>query len=553
MNVISEPTATRCAVHGGDISQNREVHTPQGPLFGSIDDKGSSVFKGIPYAVAPIGELRWKPPVAIPDWSDLRDATRFGPACIQPHLSSDSIYADDPIAMSEDCLSLNVWVSEPARKLPVMVWIHGGGLLTGSSASTMYDGTRFAADGVVLVSINYRLGIFGYLAHPDLSVESPDGASGNYGLLDQIEALKWVRRNIAAFGGDPENVTIFGESAGALSVMHLMASPLAKGLFAKAIASSAYMISTPDLRAPLHGMPSAEQIGGFVSAALNAPDIAALRAIDATTLSEVTTKAGFMPQATIDNWSLRRQLVDSFDLGEQAPVPLIAGFNSGEIRTLRFLAPPIPVNAKTYEKEIRRLYGDLAGKFLCLYPPTDLEESILAATRDGIYGWTAQRLVHKQAALGMPSFLYYFNHSYPEADALAIPAFHACEVPYVFGNVRTGVPLPVNWPAPAPTPAEMALSDLMLGCWTSFAKTGTPSLDGGTAWPPFAEEEAYMEFRESAATSTKLLPGAYRLQEEIVSRRRHAGGLPWLANIGIASEIIPPAPHLAGSIEKRMQ
>ncbi|MBA2934060.1 carboxylesterase family protein [Sphingomonas sp. CGMCC 1.13654] len=515
------------------------VHAPQGAVAGVIGDHGVRVFRGIPYAMPPLGELRWKPPVAASDWSDTRDASRFGAACVQPASPSGSIYADEPPEMSEDCLTLNVWSPADAQKAPVMVWIHGGALLTGFSGSTMYDAARLAAEGVVVVSINYRLGIFGFLAHPGLSAESPQGVSGNYGLLDQIEALRWVERNIEAFGGDPANVTVFGESAGGLSVMHLLVSPLARGLFAKAIASSAYMISTPALEASVHGLPSGEQIGSSVSAALQAPDVAALRAIDAAVLSEVANKGGFMAQATIDGWSLTRQLVESFDLGEQAPVPLIAGFNAGEIRTLQVLAPPVPDDAATYEAAIRERYGDLADAFLALYPASDLEESVLAATRDGIYGWTAQRLVEKQAGLGVSSFLYYFDHSYPSADARGIPAFHACEVPYVFGRLGPGVELPHNWPAPPPTSDEVALSDAMIGYWASFAKTGTPVASGAPAWPTYGSGKTYLAFREQPAASDHLLPGAYALQEEVVTRRRHVGGLPWLTNIGIASEPIP--------------
>ena len=206
------------------------------------------VFKGIPYALPPVGSARWKPPSPMPRWAGVRKATEFGPACFQPKAQLSSIYAWTPVPMSEDCLTLNIWAPTGARKAPVFFWIHGGALTTGSSRDALYDGARLAEQGIVVVSINYRLGVLGWLAHPELSEESPLGISGNYGLLDQIEALQWVRRNIGAFGGDPSNVTIAGESAGGLSVMYLMAAPPARGLFAKAIAESAYMISTPELK-----------------------------------------------------------------------------------------------------------------------------------------------------------------------------------------------------------------------------------------------------------------------------------------------------------------
>jgi len=198
------------------------VRAPTGAVSGEAQGK-INIFKGMPYALPPVGAARWKPPVAMPAWKEVKDAKAFGAACIQPKSRSGSIYANEPAVMSEDCLFLNVWAPQGAKKAPVFVWIHGGALTTGSSSEPMYDGLKLADRGVVVVSINYRLGVLGYLAHPQLSAESAEGISGNYGLLDQIEALRWVQKNIAAFGGDPANVTIAGESAGGLSVMYLMA------------------------------------------------------------------------------------------------------------------------------------------------------------------------------------------------------------------------------------------------------------------------------------------------------------------------------------------
>jgi para-nitrobenzyl esterase len=516
------------------------IATTQGQVAGTTLATGTRVFRGIPYARPPIGAARWTPPAPAAAWTGTRDATKFGPACFQPKSPATSIYADDPPAMSEDCLSLNVWTPKAAAKAPVMVWIHGGALVGGYSGSTMYDGANIAAKGVVVVSINYRLGILGFLAHPGLSAESPHGVSGNYGLLDQIAALKWVKANIAAFGGDPANVTIFGESAGGLSVMDLLASPLARGLYGKAIAESAYMINTPALKATSHGTPSGEAIGTMVAAAFKAPDVAALRAIPAETLATTAPRLGYAPLPTVDGWVLDKQLVDTFDAGEQAHVPLLAGFNSGEIRTLRMLAPPIPADAATYEKTIRAHYGDLADAFLKLYPATRLEDSVLAATRDGIYGWTAQRLVDKQTAAGQPAFLYYFDHSYPEADARNIPAFHASELAYVFGSVRTRTMMTANWAKPPSDARETGLSDAIISYWTSFAATGVPAAPGQARWAPYANDAAYMAFRDAPVAGTDLLPGSYALDEEVVCRRRRAGNQPWLFNIGLAAGTIPP-------------
>ncbi len=275
-------------------------------------------------------------------------------------------------------------------------WIYGGALWGGANRDSIYDGARLAERGVIVVTINYRLGVLGWLAHPELSAESPLHVSGNYGLLDQIEALRWVRRNIGAFGGDASNVTIAGESAGGLSVMYLLAAPEARGLFAKAIAQSAYMVSTPELKHAKYGTPSAEDSGVQLAAALHAPNIAALRAVDATTLTAAAAMARFAPFGAVDGHVLPAQLVDIFDKGQQAPVPLLAGFNSGEIRSLTILAPSAPASSADYEKVIRAQYGDLADDFLKLYPSADMHESILATTRDALYGWTAERLVRKQ-------------------------------------------------------------------------------------------------------------------------------------------------------------
>jgi para-nitrobenzyl esterase len=372
----------------------------------------------------------------------------------------------------------------------------------------MYNGAQMAARGIVVVTINYRVGVLGWLAHPELSKESPLGISGNYGLLDQIEALQWVHRNIRAFGGDPSNVTIAGESAGAESVMYLLTAPAARGLFSKAISQSAYMITTPELKERRFGMPSAEESGVALAAALHAPNIAALRAMDARMLSIAAPATGYTPWGTIDGHVMPRQAVDVFDRGEQAPVPLLAGSNSGEIRSLMILAPPTPASAAEYEKIIRDQYGDLADKFLRLYPATNLEESVLATTRDAFYGWTAVRLAKKQAALGVPSFLYYYDHGYPAEEAVGLHGFHASEVPYVFGTFNETPPL---WPKIPKTKEEKRLSDAMIGYWTSFARTGRPTAENEPDWPAFGSTGAYMDITDAPHPSSSLLPGMYAL------------------------------------------
>jgi para-nitrobenzyl esterase len=512
------------------------VDAPAGVVAGKVDG-ALNVFEGLPYAAPPVGPARWTPPAPLPRWSGVRDATRFGPACYQLKSGPGNIYADDPPAMSEDCLSLNVWTPAKAHRAPVLVWIHGGALAGGFGSEAVYDGAKLAARGVVVVTINYRLGVLGYLAHPGLSAESPLGISGNYGLLDQIEALRWVKRNIAAFGGDPAKVTLAGESAGGLSVMYLMAAPAARGLFSKAIAESAYMISTPELKVKRFGETPAEEIGATLAAKLHAPDIAALRAMDAATITKAALFAGFVPFGVVDGRTLPRQLVDTFDRGEQAPVPLLAGFNSGEIRSLRGLAAPTPASASAYEKTIAERYLDLAADYLRLYPSGAMGDSILAATRDAIYGWTAERLVRKQAAIGQPSFLYLFDHGYPAADDAGLRGFHASEVPYVFGTIDRTPPF---WPKPPSTAGETKLSDAMVGYWTSFAITGVPRAAGEPNWPRFGRAGAFMAFEDSPKASVDLFPGTYALHEAVVCRRRSAGDTPWNWNIGLRSPPLPP-------------
>jgi CubicO group peptidase (beta-lactamase class C family) len=269
------------------------VRAPAGAVRGTLAE-GQHVFKGIPYALPPIGERRWKPPAPMTTWHEVRDATRFGPACQQPSAPAGSIYAETYPAMSEDCLSLNIWTPAEAKSAPVFVWIHGGNLVRGSSQQAMFDGATLVKRGIVVVSINYRLGVFGYFAQRELSAESSAGVSGNYGLLDQIAALHWVKRNIAAFGGDAANVTIAGESAGGLAILHLLASQRAHGLFAKAIVQSASLMNVPELKRERFGLPSGEAAGERLVAAAGAKSIAGLRAIDAvgiTTLAQAARSA----------------------------------------------------------------------------------------------------------------------------------------------------------------------------------------------------------------------------------------------------------------------
>jgi para-nitrobenzyl esterase len=520
------------------------VHTVQGDISGLALPGGDvTVFRGLRYAQPPTGALRWKPPIAPSDWTGVRAAVEFGPACIQPLPTTPTLYTDNPARMSEDCLFLNIWQPAHVAHAPVMVWIHGGSLRSGNLASGLYDGSQLARKGVIVVTLNYRLGPLGYFAYPGLTVESPHHSSGNYGLLDQIEALRWVRDNIDRFGGDPGNITLFGESAGALSTIELMASPLARGLFHKVIVQSGYMVSNMELQRTSFGQPTAEAFGQYFAQQLGASGLRALRLMDAATLVQRAYAAGYDPQATIDGWVLPRQIVETFDRGEQARVPMIVGFNGGEVRSLRgIFIPPLPKSAAEYESMVRKIYGDLADRYLQLYPGAHIEESALAAGRDAFYGWSAQRLARKQTQLGMPAYLYYFEHQYPAEAALHVEAFHASELPYEFGLVVSRTGFPPNWPRMPDDARERALSDAFMSYVTSFARSGQPEAPGEPAWKPFAEGEAFLDIQDTPQLATHILPGTYELHEEVIARRRAAGTQNWYINVGLASPVVPAAP-----------
>jgi para-nitrobenzyl esterase len=268
---------------------------------------------------------------------------------------------------------------------------------------------------------------------------------------------------------------------------------------------------------------------------VKAPDLAALRAMDPQALTDKAAQAGFLPFGAIDGVVLTRQLVDTFDRGEQAKVPILTGFNSGEIRSLRFLAPPAPKTAAEYEKMIRERYGDLADDFLKLYPATNLEESVLATTRDALYGWTSERLVRSQVKAGQPAFLYLFDHGYPAMDQAGLHAFHASEIPYMFGALDR---VPARWPKAPETAKERALSDAMIGYWTSFARTARPRASGASTWKAYTPDGAYMAFRDKPVADTNLMPGMFAFHERAVCRRKAAGDQPWNWNVGLVSPVL---------------
>lgn len=530
------------AVGGQADGAEPRVRIDAGQLRGAATADGATVvFKGVPYARPPVGDLRWRPPQPVAPWTGERAATRVGSACLQLSDPPTTFYAFDEPDQSEDCLYLNIWSPKGARQAPVMVWLHGGSLLNGAGGDPWYDGEALARKGVVLVTINYRLGVFGYFSHPDLSAESPHRASGNYGTLDQIAALRWVRRNIAAFGGDPARVTIFGESAGALSVTHLMASPLARGLFQGAIAQSAYLPAMPELRTERFGLASAEATGAAFGREHGAPTLAALRALPGDKLLAASASTyGALGGATavVDGWVQPAQIFETFEQGRQAKTPFIAGFNSGEQRALDAGAlPPFPATTAEYEARARAGYGDLADEFLRLYPAHAVTDSSYAAVRDAYYGWAVELLVRAHSKVTPATWMYSFDHVYPSAAARGLGAFHASDVFFVFGHVGPGsITLP-NWPSPPQGPKDIAMSETLMDYWVAFARRGRPEADGRPTWAPFdAAGQAYVAFREGEAVpGHHLSPGMFELQDAYI-RRLAAAGRTWSwANMGIAA------------------
>ena len=471
------------------------VRVEQGKLSGTNGKNPDvRVYKGIPYAAPPVGDLRWKPPQPAASWQGVREAKEFGNACWQTPYSANSFYHAKLPALSEDCLFLNIWTAAKSAKdkLPVMVWIHGGGFTRGSGQSAGYDGENFARKGVVLVTINYRLGIFGFLAHPALTAESEHHASGNYAILDQIAALHWVKKNIAAFGGDPDKVTIFGESAGSWAVNVLMASPLAKGLFRGVIGESGGQFS------PMKTLADAEKAGErFVSSlGITEDQLKALRVKPA----EELLKASDSPTASpdVDGWVLPQETNTIFAEGKQIDVPLIVGFNADEGTTL---APQLAqTTAAAFGPRIQQLYGNSAGDFLKVYPGSSDSEAIASAYsayRDQVFGWQMRTWARLATKTGHhPAYLYYFSHRPPGPQSDRLRAFHAAEIPYVFGNFF--------WPFPWEE-ADHKLSDIISSYWVNFAKSGDPNGAGLAKWPVYnsATDQA-LEFGDSISVRSQV-------------------------------------------------
>jgi len=487
-----------------------------GTIAGSTEN-GVNVFKGIPYAAPPVGDLRWAPPADIIPWDGTRDATKFSDECMQAPYDPSSIYYREPQPMSEDCLCLNVWTAaQPDEKRPVMVWIHGGALTRGSGATPTYDGTNLAEKGVVLVTINYRLNVFGFFSHPELSAESPHGASGNQGVLDQIAALKWVRDNIAQFGGDPERVTIFGESAGSWSVCSLMATPLSKGLFHRAIGQSGGVFNPMAyLGEERNGQPSAESTGEKFAESLGAESLQQLRGLSAEQIIKTFGSRGTTPtRGVVDGWVFPKEARHVFAAGEQHAVPVIVGSNAKEMTTLTPRAM-VPTTLEALKAYIGREYKGMEEEFFAVYPAaTDAEagEAFLASARDRAFSWQMRTWARMMANADQPAYLYYFTRVPPIEGSEYLGAFHAAEIAYVFQNLNLGRGY---------NDTDKALADAMSSYWVNFAATGDPNGDGLMIWPAYdAQHDPYMDFGDAVESGQHLLKRELDFTQKAIDARQ---------------------------------
>lgn len=453
-----------------------QVQTANGTLEGITEASGIRSFKGIPFAQPPVGDLRWKEPQAPLNWAGVRKADHFGPQAMQRAIYSDMIFRSD--GKSEDCLYLNVWT--PAKsakeKLPVLVYFYGGGFIAGDGSEGRYDGEALAKRGIVTLTVNYRMGIFGFLAHPELTKESPHHSSGNYGLMDQHAALLWVKKNIAAFGGDPDKVTIGGESAGSMSVCAQMASPLSKGLFAGAISESGSMLGnlSPGTLA------EAEQNGVQFAAKVNAASLADLRKMSADQLLELSADSRF--KYNVDGYFFPESPQAIFAAGRQMHVPLLAGWNSAESNAGSFLGK-VPYTIDNFKAAVQKLYGDRASEILKVYAPAtdaDVEQAATDLASDRFIAFATWKMTDMHSKTSdKPVYRYFYQHPRPAfADGRpnnAPGAVHSAEIEYALGNL--GYNKAYAWSAD-----DHKISETMQQYFANFVKTGNPNGAGLPVW-----------------------------------------------------------------------
>jgi para-nitrobenzyl esterase len=477
------------------LSDEKPIANTNAGKVAGFKEGNINVFKGIPFAAPPVGELRWKAPQPIKPWSGVKECIQFAASPMQfdpvPFMcwSEEFLIPKKPI--DEDCLYLNVWAKNTATKKPVLVYIYGGGFVSGGAGCAIYDGKEMAEKDVVFVSINYRVGVFGFLAHPELTKESGYGASGNYALLDMIASLKWVKENIAAFGGDPNQITIAGQSAGAFAVNHLCASPLAKGLFKGAIAQSGGSVLTSALR-PTTSLQQAENMGLDFAKKLNARSIEDLRKLSAQNI--FNAKQG-LTYPIEDGYVLPSSIADIYVNGKQNDVALILGWNLDD----KVTGPP--VNAEAYKQQLQKQFGTNADKVLQYYPATN--DVIAAASqdnlsRDGFFGVQGYAWANAQLLKGKSNvFVYNFNRKLPSYSAASnFGAFHTGEVPYVFNNLKT-----VNRPW---EDIDIQLADQLSSYWVNFVKSGNPNGGNLTHWPAYTTEKDQVLIIDQQTTATNM-------------------------------------------------
>ena len=486
-----------------------------GGLVQGVAEGGLAVFRGIPFAAPPLGDLRWRAPQPVVAWPGVRKADAYAPACMQ------SMGAPPPGGMSEDCLYLNVWTpaASATGKLPVLVWIYGGGFNGGATSYPVHDGAKLAKRGVVLVSISYRTGVLGFFAHPELGAESPSHSSGNFGLLDMIAGLQWISRNIAAFGGDPARVTIFGESAGGIAVSMLSASPLAKGLFHGAISQSGGSFG-PSNRNPQPGenmrlLADAEASGVEFAKAVGASSIKELRALTPEKLLEARRGQRGMAWPIVDGYVIPGDQYRLYESGRFNDTPVLLGYNSDE--GLSFTRVK---KAEEYAAGVRERYGPFADRLLAAYPAAGdaVTKTARDLARDSAFGWQTWSWARLQSARGKGKVYYYYFDQHPprtpgtpEADH-GTP--HGVDVPYVFENLESSA-----------TTSDRHISETMAAYWTNFAKRGDPNGEGVPDWPAFSDRNpVVMHLGPTARTGPVPSADSLKVLDQYFAWRRTTEG-----------------------------
>ena len=478
------------------------VKTQSGQVQGAPgSDPSITAFKGIPFAAPPMGDLRWRAPQPPAPWKEVRIATGFGASCIQNIVPERKPWTHEFMThgeISEDCLTLNIWTGakSPSERRPVFFYIYGGGFSEGSGAVPVYDGEGLAKKGLVVVTANYRVGVLGFLAHPELTKESGANASGNYGLLDQLAVLQWLQKNIMAFGGDPRRVTIAGQSAGGMSVHNLIASPLAKGLFHRAIVQSGgSSVGGGGITLGARKLADAEADGQKFAESKGARSIAELRAMSWQKLTETAPNAAPGPMMRfspiVDGYFAPAPAREIVAQGKQNDVPTLTGANSGELGGL--MMPQSPPTAESFIKRARQQYGPLADEFLKLYPATTDKEAAVAQTQSSrdqalvsLYLWARERAKTAKTV----AYTYLWDHALPGPDAERFGAFHTSEVPYVLNTLYMS-----DRPF---TAADRKIADMMSSYWANFAATGDPNGKGLPRWNPAGEKPEIMELGDKS-------------------------------------------------------